>query len=245
MRTIKTIIIDDEIDCIKLLSLELQLFSQITIEGTYTDASIALKEIEKIKPDLLFLDIEMPIMSGFELIEKIKHLNINIVFVTAYNQFAIKAFRFNALDYLLKPVELEDLKLAIAKAEERIKPTTAQLSMLQRQLRGEPVDKIAIPSQQGITFIYLNDILYAESSSNYTNLIMVDKRKLLISKTLKEVQDVLEESHFLRIHRQYIINLNHVKQLNRNDSIITMLNDDQLPVARTQKELLIEKYKWF
>lgn len=245
MRSLKTIIIDDEIDCVKLLSLELKKFPQVILKATYTDPLIALEEIELIQPDLLFLDIEMPVMSGFELIEKIKHLNINIVFVTAYNQFAIKAFRFNALDYLLKPVEPEELKVTIAKAEEFMKPTMAQLDAMQKQLRGEPVDKIAIPTQKGITFISLNDILYAESSSNYTHLVMVDKSKLLISKTLKEVQTVLEDSHFLRIHRQYIINLNHVKQLNRNDSIITMLNNEELPVARTQKELLIEKYKWF
>ena len=245
MRTLKTIIIDDEIDCIKLLALELQHFPQVVVEATFTDPLVALEAIELIQPDLLFLDIEMPVMSGFDLIEKIKHLNINIVFVTAYNQFAIKAFRFNALDYLLKPVEQEDLKASITKAEENIKPTAAQLNMLQKQLRGEPVDKIAIPTQKGISFISLNEILYAESSSNYTNLLMLDNRKLLISKTLKEVQSVLEDSHFLRIHRQYIINLNHVKQLNRNDSIVTMLNNDELPVARTQKELLIEKYKWF
>ncbi len=245
MRTLKTIIVDDEIDCIKLLALELQHFPQVVVEATFTDPLVALEAIELIQPDLLFLDIEMPVMSGFDLIEKIKHLNINIVFVTAYNQFAIKAFRFNALDYLLKPVEQEDLKASITKAEENIKPTAAQLNMLQKQLRGEPVDKIAIPTQKGISFISLNEILYAESSSNYTNLLMLDNRKLLISKTLKEVQSVLEDSHFLRIHRQYIINLNHVKQLNRNDSIVTMLNNDELPVARTQKELLIEKYKWF
>ncbi|MEO7523444.1 MAG: LytTR family DNA-binding domain-containing protein [Ferruginibacter sp.] len=245
MRTLKTIIIDDEIDCVRLLAMELQHFTEVSVAATYTDASVALQEIELIKPDLLFLDIEMPVMSGFELIEKIKHLNINIVFVTAYNQFAIKAFRFNALDYLLKPVEQEDLKATIAKALESKKPSQDQLNMLQKQLRGEPVDKIAIPSYQGISFISLNDILYAESSNNYTNLLMVDKKKLLISKTLKEVQTVLEDSHFLRIHRQYIINLNHVKQLNKNDSIVTMINNDELPVARTQKELLIDKYKWF
>lgn len=245
MTTLRTVIIDDEHDSIQLLSMQLKQLHSINLVATFTDAVKALEEIELLNIDLLFLDIEMPVMNGFEFIEKIMHLNLNIVFVTAYNQFALKAFRFNALDYLLKPVDMADLKSVVDKAILKIKPTQMQLNMLQKQLRGEPVNKIAIPSQTGVIFISLDDILYAESSSNYTHLLMVDKKKLLISKTLKEVQNVLEESHFLRIHRQYIINLNHVKQLNRNDLIVTMINNDQLPVARTQKELLIEKYKWF
>lgn len=245
MTILKAIIVDDEMDSIRMLSIQLKNFPQVKILDTFTSPIAALEAIALTKPDLLFLDIEMPTMNGFELLEKLMPLNLNIIFVTAYNQFAIKAFRYNALDYLLKPVELTDLEAVINKAEQNTKPTQQQLSMLQKQLRGEQVNKIGIPSQTGVTFINLDDILYAEASSNYTNLLMLDKKKLLISKTMKEVQDLLEESHFLRIHRQYIINLNHVKQLNKNDCIIIMINGDALPIARTQKEHLIEKYKWF
>lgn len=246
MKTLNAIIVDDEIDSIQLLSFQLKkYFPQVLVTGTFTNVQLAQEKIENLKPDILFLDIEMPVMNGFELLEKIMHLNLNVVFITAYNQFALKAFRFNALDYLLKPVDIDDLKTVIDKATQKISPTPMQLNMLQKQLRGEPVNKIAIPSQTGVSFVSLDEILYAEASSNYTNLLMVDKRKLLISKTLKDVQEVLEESHFLRIHRQYIINLNHVKQLNKTDCSVTMLNGDELPVARNQKELLVEKYKWF
>jgi two-component system LytT family response regulator len=246
MTKIKTIIIDDEPDSIQLLEYQLKKhFPQIQIAGSFTEPQQAIEEIEIIMPDILFLDIEMPVMNGFELLEKIMHLNLNVVFITAYNQFAIKAFRFNALDYLLKPVEISSLKEVIEKLNQRTKPSSLQIEMMQKQLRGEPVNKIAIPSQNGITFISLDEILYAEASGSYTKISLTDKRKLVVSKTLKDVTDVLEESHFLRIHRHYIINLNHVKNFIKNDNLIIMNNNDELPIARTQKDILVEKFKWF
>jgi two-component system, LytTR family, response regulator len=243
--TLRTIIIDDELDSVNLLKLQLtQNCPQVEIVGTYTSSVKALQEIETLEPDLLFLDIEMPVMNGFELLEKILHLSFSIVFVTAYNQFALKAFRFNALDFLVKPIDTKELTEAVTKAEQRIKPTSSQLTMLQKQLRGEPVTKIAIPGQQGVTFIELNEIVYSEASNNYSKLVLKDGRHFLISKTLKDIQEVLEEEHFLRVHRQYIINLNHVKQFNRNEGILTMTNGENIPVARNQKERLVEKYRW-
>ena len=148
------------------------------------------------------------------------------------------------MDYLVKPIDTNELLEAVAKAENRIKPTSSQLTMLQKQLRGEPVTKIAIPGQHGVTFIDLNEIVYSEASNNYSKLILSDGRHFLISKTLKDVQEVLEEEHFLRVHRQYIINLNHVKQFNRNEGVLTMTNGENIPVARNQKERLVEKYRW-
>jgi two-component system LytT family response regulator len=243
---LKAIIVDDEPDSIKLLQLQLaQHCPGIEIAGTYTSSVKALPAIEKLRPDLLFLDIEMPVMNGFELLEKILYLPFNVIFITAYNQYALKAFRFNAADYLVKPVDADDLTEAVAKAVKRAKPNPTQLSLMHRQMRGEPATRIAIPGQQGgISFIDLNDIIYSEASNNYSKLILSDGRQFLISKTLKDVQDVLEEEHFLRIHRQYIINLNHVKQFNRNEGILTMDNGDCIPVARNQKERLIDRYRW-
>ncbi len=242
---LRTIIIDDEPDSVNLLKLQLtQNCKQIELVGTYTSSVKASQNIEALEPDLLFLDIEMPIMNGFELLEKILHLNFSIVFVTAYNQFALKAFRSNALDFLVKPIDTKELTEAVAKAEKRVMPTSSQLTMLQKQLRGEPVTKIAIPGQHGISFIDLDEIVYSEASNNYSKLILTDGRHFLISKTLKDVQEVLEEEHFLRVHRQFIINLNHVKQFNRNEGVLTMSNGENIPVARNQKERLVEKYRW-
>jgi two-component system LytT family response regulator len=148
------------------------------------------------------------------------------------------------LDYLLKPIDADDLVQAVAKADKQAKPTATQLSQLQKQLRGEPITKIAIPGQNGVTFIDLNEIVYAEASNNYSKIVLTDGRPFVVSKTLKDVQEVLEEEHFLRVHRQYIINLNHVKQLNRNEGILTMNNGDHIPIARAQKERLVERYRW-
>ncbi len=245
MTALRTIIIDDEPDSVKLLQIQLERnCPNVNIVSSYTNSIKASQEIENLHPDLLFLDIEMPIMNGFEILEKILHLDFSVIFITAYNQYALKAFRFNALDYLVKPFDTKDLIEAVTKAEHRIKPTSTQLSMLQKQLRGEPVTKIAIPGQHGVSFIDLNEIIYAEASNNYSKLILTDGRHFLISKTLKDVQEVLEEEHFLRVHRQYIINLNHVKQFNRNEGVLTMSNGDHVPVARNQKEHLMEKYRW-
>ena len=243
---LKAIIIDDEPDSIKLLQLQLaQYCPEIEIAGTYTSSVKALPGIEKLQPDLVFLDIEMPVVNGFELLEKILHLPFSVIFITAYNQYALKAFRFNAVDYLVKPVDAHDLAEAVSKAIKRAKPTPTQLSLMQKQMRGEPATRIAIPGQHGgITFIDLNEIVFSEASNNYSRLVLTDGRIFIISKTLKDVQEVLEEEHFLRVHRQYIINLNHVKQFNRNDGILTMTNGEHIPVARNQKERLIEKYRW-
>jgi len=186
----------------------------------------------------------MPGMNGFELLEKLLHLHFSVIFITAYNQYALKAFRFNALDYLMKPIEASELGEAVAKAERTVKPNMDQLNLMQRQLRGELPTKIAIPGNNGISFIDLNEIIYVEASNNYSKLLLTDKRLFTISKTLKDVQLVLEGSHFLRVHRQFIINLNHVKQFNRNEGILTMVNGDHIPIARNQKERLVEKYGW-
>lgn len=236
---------DDEPDSIKLLSLQLsQHCPEVEIAGTYTSSVKALPAIEKIQPDLVFLDIEMPVMNGFELLEKILHLPFSIIFITAYNQYALKAFRFNAVDYLVKPIDADDLVAAVSKAAKLLKPTATQLSLMQKQMRGEAATKIAIPGQQGgVTFIDLNEIVYSEASNNYSKLILTDGKQFLISKTLKDVQEVLEEEHFLRVHRQYIINLNHVKHFNRNEGILTMDNGDHIPIARNQKERLTERYR--
>ncbi len=242
---LKTLIIDDEPDAVHLLQLQLaQNCPQVEVIATFTSSVKAVNEIENLQFDLLFLDIEMPVINGFELLQKILHLHFSVIFITAYNQYALKAFRFNALDYLVKPIDTSDLLEAVAKAEKKIKPTTTQLSLLQRQMRGEIATKIAIPGQNGVSFIELNEIVFVEASNNYSKLILTDKRIFTISKTLKDVQDVLEESHFLRVHRQYIINLNHVKQFNRNESLLTMDNGEQLPIARSQKEKLNERYGW-
>jgi two-component system LytT family response regulator len=245
MMPLRTVIVDDEPDSVKLLQIELTRYCpQVEIVGTYTSSVKALKDIESMRPDLMFLDVEMPVLNGFELLDRIRHINFSVVFVTAYNQFALKAFRFNALDYLVKPFDAPDLIAAVTKVQKLNRPIANELGILKRQMQGETITKIAVPGSNGVLFIDFNDILYVEASNNYSKIILSDERQFTISKTLKDVQDVLEERHFLRVHRQYIINLNCLKQFNRNESILTMNNGKAIPIARDKKERLMEKYGW-
>jgi two-component system LytT family response regulator len=217
--------------------------SQVREVRGFTSPVKALEELSLLKPDLVFLDIEMPLLNGFELLQKLMPINFGIVFITAYNQYALRAFKFNALDYLVKPVDATELIAAVVRAEKKTRSDVPQLAELQRQLQGEQIKKIAIPGQAGILFVLLDEIVYAEASDNYSRLVLSDGRSLIVSKTLKDVQDVLEESHFLRVHRQYIINLNHVTFFNRNDGILTMSDRTEVSVARSHKDKLIERYR--
>lgn len=245
MKKIRTVILDDELDSIKFLQIQLEKHcAQIEIVGTYTSPLKAVHDIQSLRPHLLFLDIEMPVMNGFELLDAIGSDDLNVVFVTAYNHFAIKAFRFNALDYLVKPFETKELIQAVSKVEKQGSPTKDQLNQARKQLHGEPVNKLAIPSNTGVSFIDFSEIIYVEASDNYSKLILTSGNNIIISRTLKDVQEVLEERHFLRVHRQYIINLNYLKQFNRNDSILTMNNGVTIPIARNQKEKIMERFGW-
>lgn len=243
--TIRTIIIDDEPDSVQLMRLNIEKnFPQLEIVGSFNSSTKALQEIASLQPDLVFLDIEMPVLNGFDLLEKLIPVEFAVVFVTAYNDFAIKAFRFNALDYLVKPANIEELRDVVTKVEKRQHIQRDQLQVLQQQFKKGSITKIAIPSQTGVTFIDLKDIVLIEAKSNYSDLVLVDKRRILISKTLKDIQPVLEQQQFLRVHRQYIVNLNEVKHYNRNESLLTMTTNDVLPVSRLQKDKLIEQYGW-
>jgi two-component system, LytTR family, response regulator len=246
MKKLRTILIDDEPDCTSLLKFELiHNCPQVEIVAIFNSSTKALDEIELLEPDLIFLDVEMPLMNGFELLEKLMPISFNIIFVTAYNQFALRAFKFNALDYLVKPFDVTELVAAVEKVEKHSKPSQVQLESLQRELKGAAISKIALPGINGVSFIELNEIEYAESSSNYTKLFLIDKHSHILSKTLKDVQDVLEDLHFLRVHRQFIINLNHVKEFHRGDNMyVVMKNGENIPVARSQKDKLVEKYGW-
>ena len=246
MRQLNTIIVDDEQDSIDLLRLQLHRHCpEVEVPRCYNNPMQALQDILSIPPDLLFIDVEMPGMNGFELLEQVQPLNFSVVFVTAFNQYAIRAFRFNALDYLLKPTDPEELKTAVTRATQKHWPTQGQLIEASTNVKGTFPTRIALPTQNGVNFIALTDILYAEASNNYSKIILTDGSTHLLSKTLKDVQNLLEESHFLRVHRQYIVNLNNVKHFNRNEGILTMDTKVQLPIVRNQYDRFLEKYYKF
>ncbi|MFT4062798.1 MAG: LytTR family DNA-binding domain-containing protein [Edaphocola sp.] len=245
MKRLTAMIIDDEPDCVKLLQLQLKNYCpNVGNIVAYTSTLQALAEIETVQPDVVFLDIEMPVMSGFEFLQKLMPLKFNVIFVTAYNQYALKAFRFNAIDFLLKPIDEKELAYAVIKAEKNATITDNQLSSLKQQVAGAPIHRLAVATQTGVMFVKLDDIVYCEADNNYAKLLMTDRKTILVSKTLKDIQDILEESHFLRIHRQYIVNLNHVLQFNRNEGLITMYNNVELPVSKQSRIKFVKQYKW-
>ena len=246
---LKAIIIDDEPDCVKLLALQLKMYCpQVQVVAGCTESETGYLKIKELLPDIVFMDIEMPVMNGFQLLEKIGSIQFSLVFVTAYDQFAVKAFRFSALDYLLKPIDGKDLKAAVEKAEQRHWPQPQQLNLLKEQLHGVTKnipDKIALPYQNGVIFAEIKNVIYCESDNNYTRIYTVDGKKYLVAKTLGDIQEVLEERNFLRIHRQYLINLSHIKKYVRGDgNYVIMSNDQSIPVARNQKERLVERFGW-
>jgi two-component system LytT family response regulator len=245
---LKAVIIDDEPDCVKLLALQLKMYCpQVQVLAECTSSETGLLKIKELHPDLVFLDIEMPVMNGFQLLEKVGQINFSLVFVTAYDQFAVKAFRFNALDYLLKPIDGKDLKVAVEKALQQ-KPDPEQLKLMKQQLNaGEKYypDKIALPYQNGVIFTEIKNLLYCESENNYTRFFVAGGQQYLVSKTLGDIQEVLEERNFLRVHRQYLVNLDHIKKYVRGEgNYLIMSNECNIPVARNKKDKLVERFGW-
>ena len=192
-------------------------------------------------------------LNGFQMLEQLGNIPFQVVFVTAYNQYAVRAFRFAALDYLLKPVDSVDLIAAVRRAEQASLATnltgTAQLDLL-RAWYPQPGNvpaamppKIALPHANGLIFVETSQILFAESDSNYTNFVLVTGEKYLVSKTLGDVQDMLESRNFLRVHRQFVVNLDHIKRLVKGEgTYLVLTNGTSIPVSRQQKDRLMERF---
>jgi two-component system LytT family response regulator len=205
----------------------------------------ALKEISIQKPQLVFLDIEMPHMNGFELLEKLPLINFELIFTTSYDQYAIKAIRFSALDYLLKPIDRLDLLKAIQKVVQRQQPLLPQqLEILLQRLHQPvtPIQKIALPTMEGLQMIQVESIIYCSSDSNYTNLLLKNKQKLIASRTLKEVEEMLEPYNFIRVHHSFLVNHNEiVKYVKGEGGYLVMSNGASIDVSRSRKEMLLKK----
>jgi two-component system LytT family response regulator len=245
----RAIIIDDEPDAVELLAIRLaQKCPQIEVVATCTGSVKGVSAIIEHRPDVVFLDIEMPQMNGFQVLEAVEGIPFALVFVTAYDKFALKAFRYSAIDYLLKPIDSNELIQAVSKIEKQKQTSKEQVSHLRNQYYNTPKtfpDKIALPYQNGVAFVSLTEILYCESDDNYTKFYLPDGQSYLVTKPLKEVQELLEERGFLRIHRQYLINLDHIKKFVKGEgSYVIMTNGQSIPVSRLHKERLVEHFGW-
>lgn len=237
----RTIIIDDEIKAAKMLEIELhRLFPDLEIIGSFQQAQEAIHAIEELKPDLLFLDIEMPKLSGFDVLKNCSYREMQVIFVTAYSEFALQAIKANALDYILKPIDTEELKEAVQKAQQKIETDRfSPFQFLLDKLDQSDEKLIKIPSGDQILFFKKEEIIYCIAESNYTNVITTNQ-KILISKTLKYMEDLLPNSIFIRIHQSYLVNKNHIKAYSRIDGgYVILSNGDKAKVAKNRKKLVL------
>lgn len=241
METIHAIIVDDENHCIQTLRYDLaRLCPHVQVIGESLSGEDAIHKIRDLQPDLVFLDIEMPGMSGFELLRALERINFQVIFVTAYDQYAIQAFRFAALDYLLKPIVGEQLKEAVARAASYAHAThnATQLEVLMHNLRdGLKSPKIGLPSGRGMDFVNTDDILYCKAESNYTQISLRDGKKYTYSKTLKDIEHLLANLGFFRIHQSYLIHMGDVHRYLRDDGgYVEMTDGFRIPIAKRRKE---------
>ena len=239
---ISTILIDDERNCTDLLRVMLEKYCPgITVTAVFNDPELALAHIKAERPQLVFLDIEMPRLNGFDLLRACGTLDFKVVFTTAYDQYAVKAFKFNALDYLLKPIDKEELILAVDKVLRASAPAVERIEAA-RLLRETPMpERIALPVGQELVFVEVAEILYCESDGSYVSVFMQHQaRPILLSKSLREFEELLNNPAFFRAHNSFLVNLKQVQKIVRTDGgEIVMRNGKSLPVARAKKAELL------
>ncbi len=236
---LEAVIVDDEVKALQSLSWELtNLSDEVNIIASFTDAHEALAYLERHTPDCLFLDIEMPAMDGFQFIKTLKNKNFPVVITTAYNQYALQALKNEAIDYLLKPIDSDDLELTLTKIKKfNAKNFTAEKleKILLNFNEQSPGKKITINTDGKLLFLNSDDILYAESDGNYSTIFLSDGQKILLTKKLKEVNNLLPDRSFFRIHNSYIINLNKIKEFLKTDGYVVLESNHKIPVSRQKK----------
>ena len=244
---IDLILIDDEPSAIKSLEWEIENFCKnVKIVGTYTNASLAAEYIKRNAVDCVFLDIEMPDIDGFQFLELFPNRNFSVVITTAFDQYAIKAIKESALDYLLKPIDSDDLIACFDKIEQQ-KSSTSISEKLENSL--EKILQSTVLSQKKINvtndgkMIFLNpdDIVYCESDGNYCTIYLENKEKIVLSQKLKFMEEKLAQLQFFRIHNSYLINLNKVKEFHKTDEYVVLTNQVKIPVSRQKKSDFLDK----
>lgn len=243
---IRAILVDDEKHCLKTLGMLLKEYCpEVQIQAQCDNGEAGIEAIKKFKPDLVFLDIEMPHMNGFEMLETLSEINFAVVFTTGYDQYAIKAFRFSALDYLLKPIDHEELKKTVQRVAQHLqRPLPQQLEILLQKIHSHTpaITKVALPTMEGLQMIPVDSIISCESERNYTLLFLKDKRKITVSKILKEIEEMLDEFSFLRVHHSYIVNINEISKYVKGEGGYLIMSDgSSIDVSRSRKDILLQK----
>ena len=247
---IKALIIDDEPSAVKTLTLLLSHYAaEITELKSTNDPNDGLRLIKSYQPDLLFLDIQMPLMTGFGLLKQLPEINFNIIFTTAHDQYAIEAIRFSALDYLMKPIDGDELQQAIKRYTNKIALAVNNKPLYNNFLHNiHAADrkgfKLALPTTQGTFFYSSEEIVRLEGESNYTKFFFTNNKTLLTSKTLKEYEEILYNHGFIRIHKSHIVNKIHVVNYS-GDGILTLVDNSKVEISRRRREEVMQKLKSF
>lgn len=250
MKNLRAVIIDDEANARQALTNMLQFVApEVVICGEAKNVDLGIELINTQKPNLVFLDIQMPGKTGFDLLSSFDKLDFGVIFTTAYQEYALKAFRFSAIDYLLKPIDPDELQEAVKKYKGMMgEVDKKQLEILQEHLANPTIiedkirkpnlhQRIALPSAEGVHFINLSDIIQCESLGSYTKFHLINEQKIVVSKLLKEYEEILDNFHFFRVHQSNIINLEHIKRYVKGDGgQIWMIDNAEIEVSRRRKE---------
>lgn len=241
---IKAIIVDDELNAIKNLKWEIENFgNDIEVCDTFTNPVEAISAINYLKPDCVFLDIEMPEMDGFQLLSQLTFKNFDLIITTAYDNYAIKAFKAHAIDYLMKPIDSDDLLETISRVRNNQKQNTLGEEVKKIIETFKPIDKpkrLALPLIGKTIYVDMEDILYCKSDGNYTEIHLVNNEKHMLSKKLKDVEEQTSNSLF-RVHNSYLVNINFVKEFVKSEGLYLVLkNGSSIPVSRSKKTELLQ-----
>lgn len=238
---LNAILVDDEESSLSSLREKiLRHCPQVNIIAACGSAQTAVEKIDALQPDLIFLDIEMPVMNGFLMLQQLQFKGFELIFTTAYGHYAIRAIRFSALDYLMKPIDIEELKLAVKRAADKNehKSTHYQLELLLENMlpKKNACQRIAIPTAEGLQFLKLNEIIYLEANDNYTWFFVTGREKCIASRTMKDFEEMLPADTFLRIHNSYVINKNFAEKYIRGEGgQVVLSNGTVLDVAKRKK----------
>lgn len=247
---LRAILVDDERNALDLLKIQLHtVCPEVEVLSLCESGLEAIEAITLLQPDLVFMDIEMPVMNGFDVLRKTEGVGYDVVFTTAYDQFALQAFRFAAIDYLLKPIDMQELQQAVEKVKQRRSITSMEdrFARLLEYVDKSPINpvmrKVALPIGDALHLVGVEEIIRCESDSNYTHVYLKSGKKVTVTKTLKDIEESLQGDPFYRIHQSHLVNTAHVVKVVKGDGGYVVMSDgSQLSVSRAKKDGFFEQF---